>query len=148
MLGDAFSLIKNLIIHRDLKGLLLLSSHQVSFRSNEPLALWSFYLILSHEVWKLLYVTVTKRKTIDSSERLFWRSWKKTIVYTCQARESKHSLEIPAGLLWFQRKRVTDLFMRSMAFPFSGVKHLFDIMSSEDTVKEKEKCTFPFICPP
>lgn len=54
--------------------------------------------------------------------------------------------EIPAGLCDFKENMPSIYLWESVAVPFSGFRHLFNTMQSEDIVKEKEKCAFT--CPP
>jgi hypothetical protein len=93
MLGDSFSLIKNLITHGDLKGLLLLVLMKSVLESNEPLALSSFSLVLSHEVWKALHVTITGKKKRLLLRDIIFKELKKDDSVHMSSQENKHSLE-------------------------------------------------------
>lgn len=148
ILGDSLSLIKNLIPHKELKGLLLLNSHRVNEPvSNEPLDFSSLSLILSQEIWKPLHVAATKRKTIYSSERLFYfQGVKIDDSIHMSDRENRDSIErYLLGLCDFKENMPFIYLWEPMAFSFSAVEDLFATMQGEGIVKEKEESPLPFL---
>ena len=66
--------------------------------SNEPSNLSSFYLILSHEVWKPLYDTVTK-KPFTPPRDYFQELKKENSIHMSSQGKQAFLREIPAGLL-------------------------------------------------